>query len=83
MTTTWFLGISLTSCLQPTESSTEGAMSLPLGKDLTPSSPMSDRKKTKRKKSMNIKGDAAASQADGEHHRKHTERLMTYPNMIS
>ncbi|XP_060793566.1 arf-GAP with GTPase, ANK repeat and PH domain-containing protein 2 isoform X2 [Neoarius graeffei] len=48
------------------ESSIEGAISPSLGKDLTPSSPMSDRKKTKRKKSMNVKGDAAASQADEE-----------------
>ncbi|KAM9445664.1 arf-GAP with GTPase, ANK repeat and PH domain-containing protein 2 isoform 3-T3 [Clarias gariepinus] len=48
------------------ESSIEGATSPFLGKDIAPSSPMSDRKKTKRKKSMNIKGDAAASQADEE-----------------
>ncbi|XP_058265079.1 arf-GAP with GTPase, ANK repeat and PH domain-containing protein 2 isoform X5 [Hemibagrus wyckioides] len=49
------------------ESSIEGATSPSLGKDLTPSSPMTDRKtKTKRKKSMNVKGDAAASQADAK-----------------
>ncbi|XP_046725299.1 arf-GAP with GTPase, ANK repeat and PH domain-containing protein 2 isoform X3 [Silurus meridionalis] len=48
------------------ESSIEGATSPALGKDITPSSPMSDRKKTKRKKSINVKGDAAASQADEE-----------------
>lgn len=48
------------------ESSIEGATSPPLGKDLHPSSPMTDRKKTKRKKSMNIKGDAAANQAEEE-----------------
>ncbi|XP_060751122.1 arf-GAP with GTPase, ANK repeat and PH domain-containing protein 2 isoform X4 [Tachysurus vachellii] len=49
------------------ESSIDGAISPSLGKDITPSSPMSDRKtKTKRKKSMNVKGDAAASQADEE-----------------
>ncbi|XP_046725298.1 arf-GAP with GTPase, ANK repeat and PH domain-containing protein 2 isoform X2 [Silurus meridionalis] len=48
------------------ESSIEGATSPALGKDITPSSPMSDRKKTKRKKSINVKGDAAASQADAK-----------------
>ncbi|XP_036447622.1 arf-GAP with GTPase, ANK repeat and PH domain-containing protein 2 isoform X4 [Colossoma macropomum] len=48
------------------DSSIEGALGSPLGKELTPSSPMSDRKKTKRKKSMNVKGDIAASQADEE-----------------
>ncbi|XP_017342406.1 arf-GAP with GTPase, ANK repeat and PH domain-containing protein 2 isoform X2 [Ictalurus punctatus] len=48
------------------ESSIEGLTSPSLLKDLTPSSPMSDRKKTKRKKSMNVKGDAAAIQADEE-----------------
>lgn len=64
----------LTSSLQPAESSIEGVASLSLGKDLIPSSPMSDRKKTRRKKSMNVKGDAAASQADGEHHQKHKQR---------
>ncbi|XP_076840220.1 arf-GAP with GTPase, ANK repeat and PH domain-containing protein 2 isoform X5 [Brachyhypopomus gauderio] len=48
------------------ESGVEGATSPPLGKDLAPHSPMTDRKKTKRKKSMNVKGDAAASQADEE-----------------
>ncbi|KAI5609140.1 arf-GAP with GTPase, ANK repeat and PH domain-containing protein 2 isoform X1 [Silurus asotus] len=48
------------------ESSIEGAISPALGKDITPSSPMSDRKKTKRKKSINVKGDAAASQADAK-----------------
>ncbi|TSL61198.1 Arf-GAP with GTPase, ANK repeat and PH domain-containing protein 1 [Bagarius yarrelli] len=48
------------------ESSIESVASPSLGKDFTPSSPMSDRKKTKRKKSMNVKGDAAASQADEE-----------------
>ncbi|KAI4886159.1 hypothetical protein NFI96_019022 [Prochilodus magdalenae] len=48
------------------DSSMEGGISSPLGKELPPSSPMSDRKKTKRKKSMNVKGDTAASQADEE-----------------
>ncbi|XP_017563400.2 arf-GAP with GTPase, ANK repeat and PH domain-containing protein 2 isoform X3 [Pygocentrus nattereri] len=48
------------------DSSLEGALGSPLGKELTPSSPMSDRKKTKRKKSMNVKGDIAASQADAK-----------------
>ncbi|XP_066529259.1 arf-GAP with GTPase, ANK repeat and PH domain-containing protein 2 isoform X3 [Hoplias malabaricus] len=49
------------------DSSFEGSLGSPLGKDLTPSSPMTDRKtKTKRKKSMNVKGDIAASQADAK-----------------
>ncbi|XP_047663548.1 arf-GAP with GTPase, ANK repeat and PH domain-containing protein 2 isoform X6 [Tachysurus fulvidraco] len=49
------------------ESSIDGATSSSLGKDITPSSPMTDRKnKTRRKKSMNVKGDAAASQADAK-----------------
>uniref|UniRef100_A0A4W4DW30 Small monomeric GTPase n=1 Tax=Electrophorus electricus TaxID=8005 RepID=A0A4W4DW30_ELEEL len=43
-----------------------GAICPPLGKDLAPPSPMTDRKKTKRKKSMNVKGDVMASQADEE-----------------
>lgn len=73
----------LTFCLHPAESSIEGLTSPSLLKDLTPSSPMSDRKKTKRKKSMNVKGDAAAIQADGKHHQKHTEHLITFPNMIN
>lgn len=47
------------------DSSIEGAMGSPLVKD-APSSPLTDRKKTKRKKSMNVKGDMAASQADEE-----------------
>ncbi|XP_072512627.1 arf-GAP with GTPase, ANK repeat and PH domain-containing protein 2 isoform X2 [Salminus brasiliensis] len=45
------------------DSSIEGTVGSPIG---TPSSPMTDRKKTKRKKSMNVKGDVAASQADEE-----------------
>ncbi|KAG9269026.1 arf-GAP with GTPase, ANK repeat and PH domain-containing protein 1-like isoform X2 [Astyanax mexicanus] len=47
------------------DSSMEGAVGSPLAKD-APSSPLTDRKKTKRKKSMNVKGDMAASQADEE-----------------
>ena len=35
------------------------------GKDPGQSSPMSDRKKNRRKKSMNQKGDAAVGQAEG------------------
>lgn len=35
------------------------------GKDPSQSSPMSDRKKNRRKKSMNQKGDAAVGQAEG------------------
>lgn len=36
------------------------------GKDSSQSSPMSDRKKNRRKKSMNQKGDAAVGQAEGD-----------------
>ncbi|TRY96108.1 hypothetical protein DNTS_015577 [Danionella cerebrum] len=48
------------------DSSIEGATSPPLGKDHLPSSPMSDRKKKKRNRSINLKGDAAAGQAEEE-----------------
>ncbi|XP_057219266.1 arf-GAP with GTPase, ANK repeat and PH domain-containing protein 2 isoform X6 [Triplophysa rosa] len=48
------------------DSNAEGATSPPLGKDHMPSSPMSDRKKKKRNRSINLKGDAAAGQAEEE-----------------
>ncbi|KAM9752648.1 arf-GAP with GTPase, ANK repeat and PH domain-containing protein 2 isoform 2-T2 [Menidia menidia] len=44
----------------------EGTASSFVGKDPTQSSPMSDRKKNRRKKSMNQKGDAAAGQAEAK-----------------
>ncbi|XP_047450161.1 arf-GAP with GTPase, ANK repeat and PH domain-containing protein 2 isoform X2 [Mugil cephalus] len=44
----------------------EGTASPFSGKDASQSSPMSDRKKNRRKKSMNQKGDAAAGQAEEE-----------------
>lgn len=44
----------------------EGAAGPFSGKDPGQSSPMSDRKKNRRKKSMNQKGDAAVGQAEGE-----------------
>ncbi|KAI3357809.1 hypothetical protein L3Q82_016206 [Scortum barcoo] len=44
----------------------EGAASPFAGKDPSQSSPMSDRKKNRRKKSMNQKGDAAVGQAEEE-----------------
>lgn len=44
----------------------EGAASPFSGKDPGQASPMSDRKKNRRKKSMNQKGDAAVGQAEGE-----------------
>lgn len=47
------------------DSSIEGATSPPLGKEHMPSSPMTDRKKKKRNRSINLKGDAAAGQAEG------------------
>ncbi|XP_016139343.1 arf-GAP with GTPase, ANK repeat and PH domain-containing protein 2 isoform X2 [Sinocyclocheilus grahami] len=46
--------------------SIEGATSPPLGKDHIPSSPMTDRKKKKRNRSINLKGDAAAGQAEAK-----------------
>ncbi|XP_051961684.1 arf-GAP with GTPase, ANK repeat and PH domain-containing protein 2 isoform X3 [Xyrauchen texanus] len=48
------------------DSTVEGATSPPLGKDHIPSSPMTDRKKKKRNRSINLKGDAAAGQAEEE-----------------
>ncbi|XP_009295322.1 arf-GAP with GTPase, ANK repeat and PH domain-containing protein 2 isoform X2 [Danio rerio] len=48
------------------DSSIEGATSPPLGKEHMPSSPMTDRKKKKRNRSINLKGDAAAGQAEEE-----------------
>ncbi|XP_077074683.1 arf-GAP with GTPase, ANK repeat and PH domain-containing protein 2 isoform X6 [Siphateles boraxobius] len=48
------------------DSSIEGATSPPLGKEHIPSSPMTDRKKKKRNRSINLKGDAAAGQAEEE-----------------
>ncbi|XP_058618619.1 arf-GAP with GTPase, ANK repeat and PH domain-containing protein 2 isoform X5 [Onychostoma macrolepis] len=48
------------------DSGIEGATSPPLGKDHIPSSPMTDRKKKKRNRSINLKGDAAAGQAEAK-----------------
>ncbi|XP_077074682.1 arf-GAP with GTPase, ANK repeat and PH domain-containing protein 2 isoform X5 [Siphateles boraxobius] len=48
------------------DSSIEGATSPPLGKEHIPSSPMTDRKKKKRNRSINLKGDAAAGQAEAK-----------------
>ncbi|XP_051961683.1 arf-GAP with GTPase, ANK repeat and PH domain-containing protein 2 isoform X2 [Xyrauchen texanus] len=48
------------------DSTVEGATSPPLGKDHIPSSPMTDRKKKKRNRSINLKGDAAAGQAEAK-----------------
>ncbi len=53
-------------CIILTDSGIEGATSPPLGKDHIPSSPMTDRKKKKRNRSINLKGDAAAGQAEGK-----------------
>lgn len=43
----------------------EGSAGQFAGKDPGQASPMSDRKKNRRKKSMNQKGDAAVGQAEG------------------
>ena len=50
----------------------EGAAGPFSGKDPGQSSPMSDRKKNRRKKSMNQKGDAAVGQAEG----KSTQKVL-------
>lgn len=51
-------------CTKPSDA-LEATASLFAGKDPGQSSPMSDRKKNRRKKSMNQKGDAAVGQAEG------------------
>ena len=43
----------------------EGAASTFTAKEASQSSPLSDRKKNRRKKSMNQKGDAVVGQAEG------------------
>uniref|UniRef100_A0AAY4D878 Small monomeric GTPase n=1 Tax=Denticeps clupeoides TaxID=299321 RepID=A0AAY4D878_9TELE len=58
--------IMLILCPLP-DSAIEGTSSTSSIKDPSPSSPMADRKKTRRKKSMNQKGDAAIGQAEGEY----------------
>lgn len=49
-----------------TDSSVEGVSSPTSGKEPGPSSPAMDKKKTRRKKSMNQKGDSASGQAEGK-----------------
>lgn len=53
-------------CLHSMLDALEGAASPFSGKEPNQSSPMSERKKNRRKKSMNQKGDAAAGQAEGK-----------------
>ncbi|XP_035244333.1 arf-GAP with GTPase, ANK repeat and PH domain-containing protein 2 isoform X2 [Anguilla anguilla] len=57
---------SLPSKAQSVDSAIETVSSPPSAKDLAPASPMIDRKKHRRKKSMNQKGDAAIGQAEDE-----------------
>uniref|UniRef100_A0AAY4D8G6 Small monomeric GTPase n=1 Tax=Denticeps clupeoides TaxID=299321 RepID=A0AAY4D8G6_9TELE len=57
--------IMLILCPLP-DSAIEGTSSTSSIKDPSPSSPMADRKKTRRKKSMNQKGDAAIGQAEAK-----------------
>ncbi|KAJ8412080.1 hypothetical protein AAFF_G00143470 [Aldrovandia affinis] len=57
---------SLSSKAQSVDSAIETASSLLTVKDLAPPSPMTDRKKHRRKKSMNQKGDAAIGQAEAK-----------------
>lgn len=54
------------SCLLWSDSALEGVSSSSSTKDVGSASPLTDRKKHCRKKSMNQKGDAAAGQADGK-----------------
>lgn len=49
------------------DSAFEGVSSSSSTKDVGSASPVTDRKKHRRKKSMNLKGDAAIGQADGKH----------------
>lgn len=49
------------------DSAVEGVSSSSSTKDVGSSSPVTDRKKHRRKKSMNQKGDATIGQADGKH----------------
>ncbi|MBN3317797.1 AGAP1 protein, partial [Atractosteus spatula] len=57
---------SLSSKAQSVDSAVEGLASPTSVKDHAPPSPMIDRKKNRRKKSMNMKGDAAMGQAEEE-----------------
>ncbi|KAL2090681.1 hypothetical protein ACEWY4_012944 [Coilia grayii] len=57
---------TLSSKAQSIDSSVEGVSSPTSGKEPCPSSPMIDKKKTRRKKSMNQKGDSASGQAEDE-----------------
>lgn len=50
----------------PADSAVEGVSSSSSTKDVGSSSPLTDRKKHRRKKSLNQKGDAASGQADGK-----------------
>lgn len=49
------------------DSAVEGVSSSSSTKDIGSASPLTDRKKHRRKKSMNQKGDANTGQADGKH----------------
>ncbi|XP_023654667.2 arf-GAP with GTPase, ANK repeat and PH domain-containing protein 2 isoform X2 [Paramormyrops kingsleyae] len=57
---------SLSNKAQSVDSAVEGVSSPPTPKDHAPPSPMSDRKKHRRKKSMNQKGDPTIGQAEEE-----------------
>ncbi|KAJ8358534.1 hypothetical protein SKAU_G00150590 [Synaphobranchus kaupii] len=57
---------SLSGKAQSVDSAIETVSSTPNAKDLAPPSPMTDRKKNRRKKSMNQKGDAAIGQAEAK-----------------
>ncbi|XP_061076042.1 arf-GAP with GTPase, ANK repeat and PH domain-containing protein 2 isoform X3 [Conger conger] len=57
---------SLSGKAQSVDSAIETVSSPPTAKDLAPASPLIDRKKHRRKKSMNQKGDAAIGQAEAK-----------------
>ncbi|KAJ8260177.1 hypothetical protein GJAV_G00177970 [Gymnothorax javanicus] len=59
-------GPSLSGKAQSVDSAIETVSSPPTSKDLAPASPLIDRKKHRRKKSMNQKGDVTIGQAEDE-----------------
>lgn len=74
--TSWYLSAFISP-----DSAVEGVSSSSSTKDIGSSSPLTDRKKHRRKKSMNQKGDAASGQADGKHglYLLFSEKLVELP----
>lgn len=63
--TIWHKLISC-ACVSVADTAIEGVSNPSSSKDTGPASPMVDRKKHRKKKSMNLKGDTAIGQADGK-----------------